>query len=191
MLSVLEMLSVRVPPCTVMLPMPGALLLVRVSEPEETVTLPRFVMLFGPMLTVKAHPDSLVALAQLGEVQRIEYARGRTLLNDLSRVRMGVSGDTMTNGNYLGLSGTNVMLNINDTGVDATHPDLAGRVLSDVPTSAVDSNGHGTHSAGIIAGSGASSAGQYAGMAPGVNLISIKIAGALDKITRQGRRSLP
>ncbi|TMK51067.1 MAG: peptidase S8 and S53 subtilisin kexin sedolisin, partial [Actinobacteria bacterium] len=41
-----------------------------------------------------------------------------------------------------------------------------------------DSYGHGTFIAGIIAGSGASSAGQYAGMAPGVNLISIKIAGA-------------
>lgn len=38
-----------------------------------------------------------------------------------------------------------------------------------------DDNGHGTHVAGIIGGSGAKSNGQYKGIAPGCNLIGIKI----------------
>src|SRR5438132_3047095 len=63
---------------------------------------------FGPMLTVSPHPDSLVALAQLPEVQRIEYASGRTLLNDLSRTRLQVSADTFSTTNYLGLTGADV-----------------------------------------------------------------------------------
>src|SRR5438552_3070178 len=115
---------------------------------------------FGPLLTIKAHPDSLVALAQLRGVQRIEYARGRGLLNDLSRVRTSVAADPVTNGNYLGLSGTNVMLNLNDTGVDASHPDLSGRVFT-IDTNAFtlqDVVGHGTHVAGTMISSGGLSA---------------------------------
>ena len=40
------------------------------------------------------------------------------------------------------------------------------------------SYGHGTFVAGLIAGDGASSNGQYSGEAPGANLVSIKVAGA-------------
>src|SRR5947208_10551019 len=58
----------------------------------------------GLMLTLQAHPDSLVALAQLPGVQRIELARARVLLNDLSRVRMNVSSDTVAPANYLDLT---------------------------------------------------------------------------------------
>ena len=59
--------------------------------------------------------------------------------------------------NYLGLTGTNVLVNVNDSGVDATHPDLTPRVLADSATALVDANGHGTQVAGIIASSGTSS----------------------------------
>ncbi len=41
-----------------------------------------------------------------------------------------------------------------------------------------DSYGHGTFVAGLIAGDGASSNGEYSGEAPGANLVSIKVAGA-------------
>src|SRR5438132_6363013 len=40
---------------------------------------------------------------------------------------------------------------------------------------ATDDYGHGTHVAGLIGGSGASSNGQYAGVAPGVRLISLRV----------------
>ena len=39
-----------------------------------------------------------------------------------------------------------------------------------------DHYGHGTHMAGIIAGNGSMSGGKYSGIAPGANLVSIKVA---------------
>jgi serine protease AprX len=41
-----------------------------------------------------------------------------------------------------------------------------------------DNYGHGTFIAGLIAGTGAASGGQYAGVAPGAKILSVKIAGA-------------
>ncbi len=41
-----------------------------------------------------------------------------------------------------------------------------------------DKYGHGTFLAGLIAGTGAASGGQYAGVAPGAKIVSVKIAGA-------------
>lgn len=115
---------------------------------------------FGPVLTVKPHPDRLIALAQLPEVQRIEPANPRTLLNDLTRVRVRVSTDTVVTNNYLDLTGSNVLVNINDSGVDQEHPDLKPRVFSTDPDprTLLDFVGHGTHVAGTIASSGTQSA---------------------------------
>ncbi|MGI8964813.1 MAG: S8 family serine peptidase, partial [Limisphaerales bacterium] len=110
---------------------------------------------FGPIFIVSQ--TDLVAMAQLPFVQQVEPFHRRTLLNDLTRVAVGVSANSSTAPNYLGLTGTNVLVNINDTGVDATHPDLAGRVIADVPPTLTDTNGHGTHVAGIIASSGSNS----------------------------------
>src|SRR5438876_4508195 len=114
---------------------------------------------FGPLLRIEAAPDSLAAMAQLRGVQRIEYARGRGLLNDRSRVRLQVSADPVAPTNYLDLTGTNVMLNINDSGVDATNVGLVGRVFTtDTNTfTLVDVEGHGTHVAGTMIGNGVQS----------------------------------
>jgi subtilisin-like proprotein convertase family protein len=123
---------------------------------------------FGPVFNVRprsvgipasqssplASTGILPALAGLASVQTVELSRARVLANDLSRARIGVAADTVTPDNYLGLTGSNVLVNVNDSGVDASQPDLQGRVLCDVPASGVDANGHGTHVAGIIAGSG-------------------------------------
>ena len=54
------------------------------------------------------------------------------------------------------MTGTNVLVNVNDSGVDATHPDLRPRVFGNSTNALVDPNGHGTHVAGIIASSGGS-----------------------------------
>ena len=81
-----------------------------------------------------------------------------------------------------GLDGTGVTVAVLDTGIDADHPDLTGQVAaardftgSDDP---VDRHGHGTHVAGIIAGSGAASDGAYIGVAPGATLINGKVLDA-------------
>ena len=112
---------------------------------------------FGPVLRVVPPADSLPAVAGLAGVQEVEWALKRATANDLSRVRVGVATDVLATNNYLGLTGSNVLVNVNDSGVDATHPDLSPRVFSDSTNTLADANGHGTHVAGIIASSGGQS----------------------------------
>lgn len=113
---------------------------------------------FGPLLTVMAEGDALVAAAALPGVQLIEPVAERVFLNDLTRVRLGVTQDpASTNTDYLELTGSNIWVNVNDTGVDSEHPDLTGRVFADDPAVLTDPFGHGTHVAGTIASSGENS----------------------------------
>ncbi|SMD20374.1 Subtilase family protein [Kibdelosporangium aridum] len=78
-----------------------------------------------------------------------------------------------------GLDGQGVTVAVLDTGIDAQHPDLAGRIAdsrnftADPDTS--DGYGHGTHVASTIAGSGAASGGKYRGVAPGARLLNGKV----------------
>jgi subtilisin family serine protease len=79
-----------------------------------------------------------------------------------------------------GLTGAGVTVGILDTGVRADHPDLAGKVLAardftGTSPDASDDIGHGTHVAGIIAGTGAASGGRYRGIAPDATLVSGKV----------------
>ena len=95
-----------------------------------------------------------------------------------------------------GTTGRGVRVALVDTGVNNV-PDLAGRVVpiqdpgntpevfrGAVPCvdlsgegDCVDRYGHGTFLAGLIAGNGAASGGRFVGVAPGVEIVSIKIAG--------------
>ena len=75
--------------------------------------------------------------------------------------------------------GRGMTIAVIDTGV-ADHPDLAGRLTSvDVSRSGGgDDYGHGTFVAGVAAGSGASSGGRYAGVAPGADVLGVRVADA-------------
>jgi subtilisin-like proprotein convertase family protein len=154
---------------------------------EETTPL-------GPFFVLQNVSD-VAAVAQIPTVHIVEPSYKRVPANDLSRATVGVATDTQTTNNYMNLSGANVLVEVNDSGIDQTHPDLLNRVSADLPTSLVDTDGHGTHVAGIIAGDGTESmtvsnvpgsiigtngfaaAGQFRGMAPAANLISVASLG--------------
>lgn len=159
---------------------------------------------FGPVLQLGTPPvgeargRSLLAdLARLPAVQELELLHRRLPANDLVRATVTVASDSLATTNYLGLTGANVLLAINDTGVDATHPDLAGRITGDSPNSLQDLSGHGTHVAGVIAGSGLESVtltntagsdmpatrGQFRGMAPAARLFAL--SGGTDAYLQQ------
>lgn len=107
---------------------------------------------FGDQLLVNPRVEALASLAQLAEVQLIEPWNPRVKANDLTRVRLGIAEDTITEKNYLDLTGSNVWVNINDIGVDRTHQDLAGKVFYHGTNAMIDPDGHGTHVAATIAG---------------------------------------
>ena len=76
-------------------------------------------------------------------------------------------------------AGRGIGVGVLDTGIAASG-DLAGRVVASADLSGewsfTDSYGHGTFMAGLIAGSG--QAGGPAGVAPGADLVDLKVAGA-------------
>ncbi len=79
-----------------------------------------------------------------------------------------------------GIDGSGIVVAVIDTGIDKNHPDLYGKVIAeknfvDDGMTADDRHGHGTHCAGIIAGTGEASSGMYKGVAPGALLMNARI----------------
>jgi serine protease AprX len=83
----------------------------------------------------------------------------------------------------LGVTGRGIGVAVLDSGI-APHADLAGRIIASVDFTSgnsgtlvppADPGGHGTHVAGLIAGDGTASGGAYAGVAPGANLVDVRV----------------
>ncbi|GIF40762.1 subtilase family protein [Actinoplanes xinjiangensis] len=77
-----------------------------------------------------------------------------------------------------GYTGKGMAVAVLDSGVDETHPDLAGKVTSrnfTTEATAADVHGHGTHVASTIAGTGAASGGKYKGVAPEATILNGKV----------------
>ncbi len=92
----------------------------------------------------------------------------------------------------LGVTGKGIGVAILDSGI-APHPDLAGRIVASVDFTSggsaaalvppADPGGHGTHVAGLVAGDGTASGGMYTGVAPGANLIDVRVISASGSTT--------
>ena len=77
-----------------------------------------------------------------------------------------------------GTDGSGIGIAIIDTGVtDADTNDFNGRIVKQQSfvRGQRDRNGHGTHVAGIAAGDGTDSSGEYMGVAPGADIIAVKV----------------
>ena len=90
-------------------------------------------------------------------------------------------GDDIINAPQLwdqGYDGSGVKISILDTGIDNTHPDLTGKVIAENDFTddgtTDDLDGHGTHCAGIAAGSYNAGA-NVTGVAPGASLMNAKV----------------
>lgn len=117
-------------------------------------------------------PASLVSeLASFGDVRWMEVFVRPQLLNDraIEPATMNVSNAWVN----LSLKGAGQFVSTSDSGIDLTHPDLTSQVLAHKVVAGCadyDANGHGTHTAGSIAGDGTCSTNQIRGTAWGAKL---------------------
>jgi len=124
----------------------------------------------------------LQALANSPWVKRVHVDRRVSS----SMERAGLMTGARTVQQVLGYTGAGVGVAVIDSGITSWHDDLMGSGLGGQKVaqfvdfvqhlpSPYDDNGHGTHVAGIIAGSGYDSNGERAGVAPGAHLVSLKV----------------
>lgn len=121
--------------------------------------------------------NSIMELTADPDVDFICYDAKVFAVMDIARKSIGA--DLVTNTGY---TGKNVTVAIIDTGI-SPHADLiypTNRIVGfkdfvNNETKMYDDNGHGTHCAGILAGSGYASKGKYKGIAPEANILSIKV----------------
>lgn len=132
----------------------------------------------GERIRIEATEDEIARLqARLAEASNagswIEPYESPRLHCDVARGLVGVDA---VGASPLELTGRGELVAIADTGLDASHPDFAGRIervfaRGRPPSDASDPHGHGTHVAGAAVGDGAASRGAIRGMAPGARLV--------------------
>ncbi|HLO03309.1 MAG TPA: S8 family serine peptidase [Symbiobacteriaceae bacterium] len=152
-----------------------------------------------PAVAAQATPAQIRQMAALPEVRHVEHdAEVRINLDGANngfgtakaRADFGVDGDR--DGNPNGFSTGDIVVAVIDTGIDASHVDLAGKVVGwhdwvANRSTPYDDHGHGTHVSGIIAGKGAGNP-LYKGVAPGASLVGLKVldsrgSGSLSNVT--------
>lgn len=144
-----------------------------------------------PYVSLEATPALLAELAAAPEVRSI--TRDRLLAPQLDLSVPHIGGDAAL---ALGWDGEGTSVAVIDTGVDAAHPGLAGRVVEpacfslegDCPDGSTEQVGpgagvhcdwavgcfHGTHVAGIVAGDHAT----WRGVAPAAEVVSVQVFSA-------------
>jgi serine protease AprX len=144
-------------------------------------------------VVVLANSDEVTELAGDGDAGALSGdLRVRTWMTVSSastgadQTRAGQPGGLLGIGAIPGVNGQGVGVAVIDSGV-SPHPAIANRIVANVSLvtgdpSYLDAFGHGTHVAGIIAGSGAAAGGVTSlyngGIAPGASIINVRVLGA-------------
>lgn len=117
--------------------------------------------------------DAVNALSDRDEVEMIWYDEPVHTMLDHSVPLIGAPQVWAA-----GITGLGVKVGIVDTGIDPAHPDFAKRIaqMKDFTGEGPnDNNGHGSHVAGIIGGTGKASNGRYQGVAPDCTYYTAKV----------------
>ncbi|WP_248293806.1 S8 family serine peptidase [Actinoplanes sp. TBRC 11911] len=148
----------------------------------------------APVITARTATDTTSAADLITAAQRAPQAVGVELDTPV-RVADAPAGDDPLRAQQWDLArmsapqawtrstGAGVTVAVVDTGVDSTHPDLAGQVLpggdfiTGTEGAAVDPNGHGTHVAGTIAAVAGNNVG-VSGVAPNAKILPVRVLGA-------------
>ena len=153
------------------------------SGDAEIVEESRFAIRFRTLID----SPTVALVASLPQVRTVVHSRRPELFTDRAREIVGL---TKVNAAVPAKqwTGDGEIVAVLDSGIDSTHPDFEGQVLQKISwrgCATDDSVGHGTHVAGIIAGTGKKSGGKICGIAAGAKLVIVGIVGD------DGRPALP
>ena len=158
-----------------------------------------------PIAGALATPAEIRALAKRDDVASIYFNAPLRYFNKEQREISGAARAVDNPADYgraIPYSGFGVTVLVNDSGIDATHPDLKfgehvvqnvlapqnilAEVTGIVPYTQIEGvlntdlgSGHGTHCAGTVGGTGQASQGKYRGVAPGADIIGYGSGGVL------------
>jgi subtilisin family serine protease len=140
-----------------------------------------------PMLAAKLPAFLVNALATRQDIVHIALDRPTRLLGHLETTTGAAAARSQGYPGSGPIDGSGIGIAILDSGIDSAHhsfgaPGQPCRVVANVDFTGEgtynDLYGHGTHVASIAAGSGHVANGAYTGIAPGANLINVRVLGA-------------
>ncbi|MDZ4203591.1 MAG: S8 family serine peptidase, partial [Bacteroidales bacterium] len=161
------------------------------------------------VITCYATPERIYQLATRPDIERIDIDEERVLIE--SAVFQNLSESYGESGMEIpynvanvnapgvwaqGFTGSGVVVALLDSGVNYNHTDLTGNLWThpDFPyhgwnfvgnnNNPLDDNGHGTHTAGTVAGQGAS--GTQTGVAPNAQIMALKVMSSDGSATESG-----
>lgn len=137
------------------------------------------------LVCARLTPHEAIQWAREPEVCWVEEGLHAEVCNDRARTAAYLNVEPVQN--TYSLDGTGQVVAVADTGLDTgdetiLHPDFEGRLLAVIDTGRgndwSDPTYHGTHVAASVVGTGAASAGQFCGVAPGAKLVFHALLGS-------------